>query len=211
MKNADVGGTVLRWVDDQVFTVGETEFLSSGDKDFNDLGFLAQFIVEESTNDRFVVWKTRAIIDRYTRIVGDPDVRNIFELGILKGGSTVFLAAVSAPRKLVAIELEVARIAALDEFVTDQGLADRVRMFYGVDQGDVATVGRILDAEFDEPLDFVVDDASHMLDLTRALFNLVFPRLRPGGVYVIEDWSWAQRAARHRHDVARAAPHPLDP
>ena len=40
------------------------------------------------------------------------------------------------------------------------------------------------------PLDLVVDDASHLLEPSIASFNLLFPRLRPGGVYVLEDWSW---------------------
>jgi hypothetical protein len=35
----------------------------------------------------------------------------------------------------------------------------------------------------------VIDDASHLLDPTRASFNVPFPLVRPGGVYVIEDWS----------------------
>jgi len=30
-----------------------------------------------------------------------------------------------------------------------------------------------------------------MYDATRASFNELFPRLRPGGVYMIEDWPWA--------------------
>jgi predicted methyltransferase len=38
----------------------------------------------------------------------------------------------------------------------------------------------------DQLLDLVVDDTSH-LGPTRASFNTLFPRLRPGGVYVIED------------------------
>jgi hypothetical protein len=41
------------------------------------------------------------------------------------------------------------------------------------------------------PLDLVVDDASHLVGPTRASFNTLFPRLRPGGFYIIEDWSWA--------------------
>src|SRR4051812_20409829 len=51
----------------------------------------------------------------------------------------------------------------------------------------------IVDAEFGPgaSLDLIVDDASHDLELTRASFNALFPRSRPGGVFVIEDWAWA--------------------
>lgn len=40
-------------------------------------------------------------------------------------------------------------------------------------------------------LDLVIDDASHRVDLTRASFNVLFPYVRPGGVFIIEDWGWA--------------------
>ena len=39
-------------------------------------------------------------------------------------------------------------------------------------------------------LDLVIDDASHLLPETTASFNVLFPRLRAGGLFVIEDWSW---------------------
>ena len=35
----------------------------------------------------------------------------------------------------------------------------------------------------------MIDDASHKLDLTRRSFEMLFPLLREGGVYVIEDWA----------------------
>ena len=35
----------------------------------------------------------------------------------------------------------------------------------------------------------MIDDASHLYNETSASFNVLFPRLRPGGLYVIEDWS----------------------
>ena len=40
------------------------------------------------------------------------------------------------------------------------------------------------------PLDLVIDDASHMYQPTKASFEALFPCLRPGGLYVIEDWAW---------------------
>ena len=39
--------------------------------------------------------------------------------------------------------------------------------------------------------DLIIDDASHLLGLTQASFVQLFPRLEPGGLYVIEDWAWA--------------------
>ena len=41
------------------------------------------------------------------------------------------------------------------------------------------------------PLDLVIDDASHLYEPTKASFETLFPMLRPGGIYIIEDWGWA--------------------
>ena len=67
-----------------------------------------------------------------------------------------------------------------------------MRVHYGVDQSDTDTLRRLVDEEFgDARLDLVIDDASHEVEPTEASFNVLFPRLRPGGLYIIEDWSWA--------------------
>ena len=42
----------------------------------------------------------------------------------------------------------------------------------------------------------MIDDASHLLDPTRSSFDVLFPLLRPGGVYVIEDWGVDLRLER---------------
>ena len=50
---------------------------------------------------------------------------------------------------------------------------------------------QIILRELADELDLVVDDASHTYEETKASFEFLFPLLRPGGIYVIEDWSWA--------------------
>jgi len=42
-----------------------------------------------------------------------------------------------------------------------------------------------------DSVDLVIDDASHFLFETRESFRFLFPRLRPGGIYIIADWGWA--------------------
>lgn len=56
---------------------------------------------------------------------------------------------------------------------------------------------RILEENFPERnIDLVIDDASHLYDETRASFNMIFPYMSPGGLYVIEDWAWAHWAGK---------------
>jgi hypothetical protein len=48
-----------------------------------------------------------------------------------------------------------------------------------------------VDAEFQaQPLDLIIDDASHEYEISKMAFEELFGYLRPGGKYVIEDWGW---------------------
>jgi hypothetical protein len=65
-----------------------------------------------------------------------------------------------------------------------------VRTFWQTNQADDARLREIVGSEFEGPLDLVIDDASHWLKPTKASFVTLFPSLRQGGVYVVEDWGW---------------------
>jgi predicted O-methyltransferase YrrM len=143
-----------------------------------------------TTDECFTILKSDEMVQQYRELlVRFPDPR-IVELGIFQGGSVALLAMLARPRKLVAIELEETPVEPLLELIRARGLGASVRPYFGVDQGDRERLQRILDDEFgDEPLDVVVDDASHLYGPSVASFELLFPRLRPGGAYVIEDWA----------------------
>lgn len=143
-----------------------------------------------STPDRFVIVKQPphrdAFVDLCRRFTGG----RIIELGIAEGGSTVLATLAADPSALVAIDLETTPNAALATFLERRGLTDRIHARYGVDQADRVQLAAVVDAAIGpDPVDLVVDDASHQLDLTRTSFEVLFPRLRPGGVYAIEDWN----------------------
>jgi hypothetical protein len=74
-------------------------------------------------------------------------------------------------------------------FDIDPASAKRVRGEFTVFMGsqkDAASIGRALD-EIGPGLKLVVDDASHVNELTIAAFDQIFPRLPSGALYVIED------------------------
>jgi predicted O-methyltransferase YrrM len=148
-----------------------------------------------SSDELFCVVKPPDLVARYMDMVDELSPARIVELGILQGGSTALLALLADPEKLVAFELSPTRIEPLDRMLAAHGLTDVVVPCYGVDQADAATMRTVLDREFgDAPLDLVIDDASHEVEPTEASFNVLFPRLRPGGLYIIEDWAWAHVA-----------------
>jgi hypothetical protein len=78
----------------------------------------------------------------------------------------------------------------LRRYMEKRDVGGRLKTYWGIDQSDVGTLSNIALAEFDGAIDLVIDDASHQFGPTQASFTCLFPRLRPGGLYVIEDWNW---------------------
>ena len=142
-----------------------------------------------STPERFVIVKRPAHRDAFIELCRTVRGGRLVELGIAEGGSTALAALAAEPSALLAIDIEPQPLAALEEFIAERDLGGRVHTRYGVDQGDRDQLARTVDeAMGPEPLDLVVDDASHQLDPTRTSFEVLFPRLAPGGLYAIEDW-----------------------
>lgn len=81
---------------------------------------------------------------------------------------------------------------------------DRIRIFQG-DQTDQNALKRVTDESGD--LDIVIDDGSHQNTHVIATFEHLFPRVKIGGLYVVEDahTSYWPRYGGSSHDV-RAAP-----
>jgi predicted O-methyltransferase YrrM len=164
------------------FRIGDVEFRCSFERG--------------SEPDRFYIRKHRRQVESLLSVLDRFPDANVVELGIMEGGSTALAALAARPRRLVAIELEPERVAALDALIARERLDQRVRPYYGVDQSDRGRLGAIVAEEFgEEQLDLVVDDASHRLEPTRASFETLFPRLREGGLFLIEDWRWQIRRA----------------
>jgi predicted O-methyltransferase YrrM len=139
---------------------------------------------------RLLIQKTADILTKYEALCAEFRHGAIVELGIAGGGSTALIALLAQPTKLVVCELDAEPVASLAAFIAERELSERVRPYYGVDQSDGARLAAIVAAEFGRgPLDLVVDDASHRYEPTKASFEALYARLRPGGLYVIEDWT----------------------
>ena len=147
---------------------------------------------QQSTPERFIFQKSLWVVERYEQLLEQLKPKSIFELGIWCGGSAVFFQRLAKAKKLVTLDITETRVQALDQYIEAHQLQQTLKPFYGVDQGDVSRLRQIVRDEFDDGLlDLVIDDASHFVSETRNSFNALFPLVRPGGVFVIEDWSWA--------------------
>lgn len=143
-----------------------------------------------SSAERFLIRKPPDLVELYVDLADRFQGANIVELGIAAGGGTALLSLLAHPSALIACELDAEPVTALAEFIDARGLASVVRPFYGVDQADRDRLSGIIDTVIPgQRLDLVIDDASHLYDETRSSFELLYPRLRPGGVFIIEDWA----------------------
>jgi len=142
----------------------------------------------------FRLHKTKQLIDEYQNYLSrEPDFRpkNKFELGIWEGGSVAFWSECFRPQMHVAVDiLQKADTEYFKSYVRSREPAQHVKTYWGVDQADRFRLKQIVESEFNSPLDLVIDDASHTYKATKTSFETLFPMLRPGGIYVIEDWAW---------------------
>jgi len=169
---------MLVWTHPDTFMLGGVEFVCRA--------LMRGF---SSTPKRMLLVKSRWQAEWYERFLRDLQPQRVVEIGTFDGASLAMCAEIAQPQRLVGVDLRSEPSSALAVYIEERGLEDRVRPYYGVDQTDAARLNEILGGEFgDDPLDLVVDDASHALDATRETFDILFPRVRPGGVYLLEDW-----------------------
>lgn len=168
---------------------GATGVVSDNDRTIEIDGTEYLLIGDPGDEHQLQLYKHREMLAAYEPIIEEFQGAAIVELGVFRGGSTAYFAQRCAPRALIAFERSPERIDPLDRFIAARHLQDTVQVHHGVDQADRATVARLVDAALgDDPIDLVIDDASHRYGPTVASFEVLFPRLRPGGLYVIEDW-----------------------
>jgi SAM-dependent methyltransferase len=150
--------------------------------------------------------------EEYFRPLLERDVR-LLELGVLKGGSLLLWRDYFERGVIAGLDLNPAQI---------EDPTGRIRVYQGGQQ-DTALLDRIARECAPEGFDIIIDDCSHVGELARVSFWHLFERhLKPGGLYVIEDWGtgywdfWPdgvryrprRGAATHsplRHRLSRAA------
>ena len=134
--------------------------------------------------------------ERYFSPLRHSNVK-LLELGIRDGGSLYMWRDF----------FHHGRIAGLDiEAVTLDDPSGRITTYTG-EQQDKTLLSRIADDTAPEGFDVIVDDCSHIAALSRVSFDhLFYNHLRPGGIYVIEDWGsgywddWADGARYRQND-----------
>jgi hypothetical protein len=104
---------------------------------------------------------------------------NIVELGVLEGNSTKIFSTYFKNSRILALDLELRPI----DFTHYQNV-----VYAKCDQNDQKALADICETTFSSGIDLVIDDAAHIGFYSLNSFFTLFPLLRPGGIYVLEDW-----------------------
>lgn len=103
----------------------------------------------------------------------------LLELGIHQGGSLLMWRDYFTQGRIAGLDQN--RVEVADS-------SGRIRTYQGQQQ-DTVLLDRIAAEMAPGGFDIVIDDASHLGRLSRATFRHLFDHhLKPGGIYVIEDW-----------------------
>ena len=148
------------------------------------------FEAHRTTSERVVVLKGPLYFEFYANLIRKNDVSSVLELGIWQGGSAILLALMFPHLKIVAIDIAEPNWA-IHDWIDRLRLRDRLKLYFGTSQDDEAAIQSIMGAELPDGVDLVIDDASHFYEMSLRSFEIIFPRLRPLGHYVVEDWAWA--------------------
>ncbi len=173
------------------FSLGGENFVIEGD--------LPSQRRRPSNVEAFTILKSEPYLRVYEDLAFSFSPRSILELGVFQGGSYVFLDKLFKPRRMSAVEIGSHAVGPLMQYLHR---TENRFVHFATSQRDHETLSQIVFNELADELDLVVDDASHTYEDTKAFFELLFPLLRPGGIYVIEDWSWAHQANFQSPDAA---------
>jgi hypothetical protein len=104
----------------------------------------------------------------------------LLEVGVHKGGSTRALASYFRRGTIVAIDIQ-------DYGLDWSGFPNIV--FARCDQRSKEQLDQVCAAHAPDGIDIVIDDASHYGAWSLATHKILYPKLKPGGLYAVEDWA----------------------
>jgi len=145
----------------------------------------------ETTDDQVVLLKPADWVGFYQNLVRTETIERVLELGVFQGGMAFLLPSLKEDLRYIGVDWlpEVPAVSAILARRPDIG--DRVRIEFGKSQDDPGLPSMVSAHFGGQPLDLIIDDASHMYGFSRRSFCNLFPLLRPGGIYIVEDWGWA--------------------
>jgi len=136
-----------------------------------------QLSLEQYDSDKI----TSRYLEQYDPVL-EPWVEKkivLLELGVYKGGSLLLWRDYFPLGTIVGIDINLPK---------NFQPAERIHVFEG-SQADPRFLSRVANEIAPDGFDIIIDDASHIGELTKiAFWHLFENHLNPNGLYVIEDW-----------------------
>ena len=171
----------VNWLSNDTFEIGGYQFLSS---------FFGATHEEAAAQGKIYAMKSPDLFKVYKDWITPLSPKTFVEVGVAGGGSAVAFHEYYKPDKLCLIDIDDVLGNLSRRYLVEH--RQTISMDLNVDQGDQNLVESVVRNSIgDAPIDVVIDDASHLYEPALATFELLFPKLRPGGAYIIEDWGWS--------------------
>lgn len=118
------------------------------------------------------------IYEQYLAPLRESPIK-LLELGVFSGESLWTWASYFKNATVVGIDH-------IDKGVNLEGHANAI--FEQMDQSNQAALEQLCQKHAPDGFDVIIDDASHIGWLSQRSFEILFPRLKPSGFYIVEDW-----------------------
>jgi hypothetical protein len=129
----------------------------------------------------------------------------VLELGVNRGGSLEVWAEYFPKARIVGVDNRPRQTGTPDGKNPPGFSTDRIRFAPG-SQDDAVFLNSLSNEEAPQGWDIIIDDCSHVGELSLASFLILFPRLKKHGFYAVEDWGtgyWPNWPAGHAFDLSR--------
>jgi hypothetical protein len=130
------------------------------------------------------------IYEQYFDKIQNEEI-SFLELGVFRGGSLELWAEYFTKARIVGIDIEPCREADPDgapEGRPRRFRSDRIAFRQGA-QEDAVFLEAVTEEFAPDGWDVVIDDCAHIGALSLASFRTLFPKVKPGGFYIVEDWA----------------------
>lgn len=146
-------------------------------------------------DDDYILHGYLPIYDREFGQWRDEPIR-MLEIGLNVGASIKLWLQYFTKAQIVGFDIADFKFAPeIEQFVMDYGLLKRFN-FYRGDALNPADLQRFVESQ-PEPFDIIIDDGAHSSGTIITAFHHLWPRVKPGGYYVIEDITEVKNIASH--------------
>lgn len=188
-----MAGSTVRWRGQSQVRIGSVQFVATS------------VAASEDSAENFALTKDRVQVDEYVRLRAETGPWNrIVHIGRALDGSVPLIRELFQPSKLSAIGVAGGnRGKQVNLYLEARELESSVSLWDGIDTSDRDALASIIDTDHgSESLDLVIDATGQSLGAVRTAFEVLFPRLRHGGRYLVEGWDWAHHPGTPSQDRA---------